>query len=710
MGRDEPTNRGTNMSIPSIDSLPPAPSRDDPANFSDIADVFVAALPVFEQQTNSAISQMNIELADASANIDAALATSHFEGEWSTIGAVAWTVAERHSVSHAGIIWVLTTDVANVSASEPGITSDWTAFGISNAIIATNDEINKLSGVTTTTAQFNYLSSTTSNVQNQLDGKAPNIHSHLSADITDATEASTPNRIVKRSAAGNFSAGTITATLNGNAVTAGKLLTARSIAVGGDCSGSVSFDGSGNVTIPVVISNDSHTHISGNITDATTSNTGNRLVKRDASGNFSAGTITATLAGNASSATTAAACTGNAATATTATNANAVDGQSFSYSYSSGQNSATYVWATNVTGTSFLARRDQLSVLYAASAGTAAACTGNAATATTATKLATARTITLGTDLTGSVNFDGSGNVTLNASVVNNSHSHTSTNISDATSANTASKIVERDASGNFSAGIITASLNGNANTATSATSATSAAKWTTARTITLSGDVTGTSAAWDGSGNLAFSGTIVGNNSHTHNDSTIDGLDASAITTGTLSRNTTGNAATANWADTVDVNTSASSSLLNVVFNSGDTVYSDGGLRYRSSDNFLFVSGNVYAYYSDERLKDVTGKVENATDMVNTLDAFYYVENDVARELGYNNPDRQIGLSAQQVQKVLPEVVHLAPVDTESDEEGNMYSKTGEDYLTVDYAKVVPLLVAAIQELSAKVKFLESR
>ena len=50
------------------------------------------------------------------------------------------------------------------------------------------------------------------------------------------------------------------------------------------------------------------------------------------------------------------------------------------------------------------------------------------------------------------------------------SHSHTSTQISDATNANTANKIVKRDASGNFSAGTITATLNGTASNATKVT------------------------------------------------------------------------------------------------------------------------------------------------------------------------------------------------------------------------------------------------
>ena len=54
---------------------------------------------------------------------------------------------------------------------------------------------------------------------------------------------------------------------------------------------------------------------------------------------------------------------------------------------------------------------------------------GNAATSTTATRLAAARTITCGGDLTGSVLFDGSANVVLNAEVINDSHSHTSSTI-----------------------------------------------------------------------------------------------------------------------------------------------------------------------------------------------------------------------------------------------------------------------------------------
>jgi hypothetical protein len=91
---------------------------------------------------------------------------------------------------------------------------------------------------------------------------------------------------------------------------------------------------------------------------------------------------------------------------------------------------------------------------------------GNAATATTASNVNNG-TLTLavsGTGLTGSQTF-----------TANQATNATFTVTSNATSANTASTIVARDASGNFTAGTITATLSGNASSATTATSATSA-------------------------------------------------------------------------------------------------------------------------------------------------------------------------------------------------------------------------------------------
>ena len=147
-----------------------------------------------------------------------------------------------------------------------------------------------------------------------------------------------------------------------------------------------------------------------------------------------------------------------------------------------------------------------------------------------AAKWTTARTITLAGDLTGSVSIDGSADATLTATVAANSvalgtdttgnyvadvtagsyittsgiagEGWSPTIAVDATSGNTASKVVARDTFGNFSAGTITATLNGNASTAT---------RLATARTISLTGDVTG-SVSFDGSAGATIATTIAAN------------------------------------------------------------------------------------------------------------------------------------------------------------------------------------------------------
>jgi hypothetical protein len=103
--------------------------------------------------------------------------------------------------------------------------------------------------------------------------------------------------------------------------------------------------------------------------------------------------------------------------------------------------------------------------------------------------------------------------------------------------------------------------------------------------------------------------------------------------------------------------------------------------------------TNNITAYYSDDRLKTRLGNIENALDKVTTLDAFYYEANEVAQGLGYE-PVREVGISAQQIQAVMPEVVAPAPID--------------EKYLTIRYERLVPLLIAAIKELKAEVELLK--
>jgi len=106
-----------------------------------------------------------------------------------------------------------------------------------------------------------------------------------------------------------------------------------------------------------------------------------------------------------------------------------------------------------------------------------------------------------------------------------------------------------------------------------------------------------------------------------------------------------------------------------------------------------IIATGNITAYYSDDRLKTKLGNIENALDKVSKLNGFYYEANETAQALGYK-PVREVGLSAQQVEEVLPEVVAPAPIDNE--------------YKTLHYERVIPLLVEAIKELKAEIELLK--
>lgn len=116
------------------------------------------------------------------------------------------------------------------------------------------------------------------------------------------------------------------------------------------------------------------------------------------------------------------------------------------------------------------------------------------------------KTYTFSGDVTGTATSTGSDDVTFNVSVTDNSHNHISANISDATNSNTANMIVKRDASGNFSAGTVTAALSGNSSTATTLQNS---------RTIngtSFNGSTNITTNSWGYSRNLAFTGFATGN------------------------------------------------------------------------------------------------------------------------------------------------------------------------------------------------------
>jgi hypothetical protein len=108
-----------------------------------------------------------------------------------------------------------------------------------------------------------------------------------------------------------------------------------------------------------------------------------------------------------------------------------------------------------------------------------------------------------------------------------------------------------------------------------------------------------------------------------------------------------------------------------------------------------IYATGNITAYYSDDRLKVRKGNIENALAKVEAISGFHYEANETAQALGYKAKP-EVGVSAQEVQAILPEVVVPAPVD--------------DQYLTVHYERLVPLLIEAVKELSGEVKALNAR
>ena len=123
------------------------------------------------------------------------------------------------------------------------------------------------------------------------------------------------------------------------------------------------------------------------------------------------------------------------------------------------------------------------------------------------------------------------------------------------------------------------------------------------------------------------------------------------------------------------------------VIWNNNGSAYGNGNLTFDGTN--LYVGGNVTAYASDDRLKIRFNNIENALNKLTSLNGFYYEFNDVAKSLGLIG-DRAVGVSAQEVLAVLPEIVTQAPID--------------EQYLTVWYDKLTPLIIEAIKELKLEV------
>ena len=161
-------------------------------------------------------------------------------------------------------------------------------------------------------------------------------------------------------------------------------------------------------------------------------------------------------------------------------------------------------------------------------------------------------------------------------------------------------------------------------------------------------------------------------------------------------------------------VNNDASETLLAAVPDGAVTLYHNNVSKFATEANGATIAGGlgvntnssstageiratneITAYYSsDERLKENISTIENALDKVNAIRGveFDWKADHIKKrggEDGYFVRKRDVGIVAQDVAKVCPEVV----------------AEREDGTLGVKYEKLIGLLVQAINELSAKVK-----
>jgi hypothetical protein len=475
----------------------------------------------------------------------------------------------------------------------------------------------------------------------------------------------------------------VTGNISGSAGSVANALTLGTYLTG------TSFNGSAAVTATV---------------DATATNTASKVVARDSSGNFSAGTITATLSGSSTSATTA---------------TNLAGGANLQIPYQTASGTTSFI--TAASGTNYVLNYTGSAFSWVAGTISGVALGSNL------------NSHTAGTYLTGTA-YNGSAAQTWAV---------------DATSANTASKVVARDASGNFSAGTITAALTGNASTATTAAglSATLAVgSGGTGLTTLTAGYVpfgAGTSAFgssanlfWDSVNSRLGIGTtspadrlhvkVDGNanngvrfeNADTGSSALVNVKLVSGGADGgiacTSSTYTAGAVIAADCTYVYASSTSSNGLRLNaeasapIVFGTNNTekarLSSTGGFGVGTTADpgagAIYATGNITAYYSsDIKFKENVRDIPDALATVNAIGGklFDWKDSyitDHGGADGYFVQKADFGVVAQDVQKVFPIAV-----------------RTREDgSLAVDYEKLGALAFAALVELTKRVEALEAK
>ena len=106
---------------------------------------------------------------------------------------------------------------------------------------------------------------------------------------------------------------------------------------------------------------------------------------------------------------------------------------------------------------------------------------------------------------------------------------------------------------------------------------------------------------------------------------------------------------------------------------------------------DFVYAKQDLIANFSsDQQLKDKVLTIDTALDKVESLGGYSFVWNNNIGDMRAGTPD--YGVIAQEVENVLPHAVDI----------------NSRGHKTVNYNSLIPLLIEAVKELSARVKELE--
>ncbi len=120
-----------------------------------------------------------------------------------------------------------------------------------------------------------------------------------------------------------------------------------------------------------------------------------------------------------------------------------------------------------------------------------------------------------------------------------------------------------------------------------------------------------------------------------------------------------------------------------------------------------ITATGEITAFSSDARLKTDVTPLTDALKKLQSLHGVRFSWTDQAKDLGVSFKNQtDVGVMAQDVERVLPEAIRPAPFDT--DTSGNSIS--GENYLTVQYEKLTVLLIEAVKEQQQQIESLTKR